>query len=678
MMDEKKDLDLIERIRSVDRYRPRAMFRVKVALASRLPSFGMALAGSKSPRLGWGPRADWTRPVKVVAAAAMALLVGILIFSGLVAASSGSLPGQTLYGLKRFREHVDLALTSSPTDKAKRYLTLASSRLSELDTMSQKGIINSDSARSIASDYAAETAGAAQVIKQASSPESPALARQLQELQTQKDNMVRRLAAASPAGILADTEGAKVYLNGAGVTGQTSGTTDSGGKVSFAANVTPDGAGELEAKIQADGRTAIVPVYQPASGARYTVTAQPGNRVLKLNEPIMFTLKVTRADGTPFGSGQVRLSDPTMTSTLDGRTGTVPARTDATGSCAVTVTKTSVEQVSPITLQVADPGWVDAGVVLRLGGVQAPSSAPVAGAVEVTSAGMGADLQRVVMDNGLVKVTAERSDDGAIVTAMTRSGSAAQCGPLYDPLPSQAKLIGRSVTASGPRLLFSNGHAAGYEIVLEMPADNGSITKDYKVFLSSGDRFATVQCRVEATGSAAGLFTSTPGLFCTSMLRIPAAASVAVGGHKVAMPQTPEGSTLLSFDIGNPYFTLTQGQDVTVAAFPIDSETYPQSLMLTTDSICPAPPGTIPADGMMSQTMVIGLLDKGSVDAVVSRARMGIGDPSLAASTSTDQSGEGFSVMVDPPLEKLANGKQKITLTVYKQYQKVLSGFQSQ
>jgi len=33
---------------------------------------------------------------------------------------------------------------------------------------------------------------------------------------------------------------------------------------------------------------------------------------------------------------------------------------------------------------------------------------------------------------------------------------------------------------------------------------------------------------------------------------------------------------------------------------------------------------------------------------------------------------------VDPPLEKLANGKQKITLTVYKQYQKVLSGFQSQ
>jgi hypothetical protein len=367
-----------------------------------------------------------------------------------------------------------------------------------------------------------------------------------------------------------------------------------------------------------------------------------------------------------------------MTCTLDGRTGAVAARTDETGSCAVTITKTSVEQVSPITLQVADPGWVDAGVVLRLGGVQAPSAAPVAGAVQVTSAGMGADLQQVVMDNGLVKVTAERSDDGAIVTAMTRSGSAAQCGPLYDPLPSQAKLIGRSVTTSGPRLLFSNGRAAGYETVLEMPAGDGSISKDYKVFLSSGDRFATVQCRIEATGSADALFASTPGLVCTSMLRIPAAASIAVGGHEVAKPQTPEGSTLLSFDIGNPYFTLTQGQDVTVAAFPIDSETYPQSLTLTTDSICPTPPATIPADGIMSQTMVMGLLDKGSVDAVVSRARMGIGDPSLAANTSTDQSGEGFSVVVDPPLEELANGKQKITLTVYKQYQKVLSGFRSQ
>ena len=45
----------------------------------------------------------------------------------------------------------------------------------------------------------------------------------------------------------------------------------------------------------------------------------------------------------------------------------------------------------------------------------------------------------------------------------------------------------------------------------------------------------------------------------------------------------------------------------------------------------------------------------------------------LHASVSLDLEGATPSA----PLEKLAEGKQKITLTVYKQYDKVLSGFQS-
>jgi hypothetical protein len=680
MMDEQKDINLTEQIRSVARYRPRATFRIKVALASMLPSYGLALAGRRSPHLGWGPRAGWTRPVKVAGAAAMALLVAIMVFSGLVAVSRGSLPGQALYGLKRFRESIDLALTSNPTEKARRYLTLASSRLSELDTLSQKGIIDTDSARSIAHDYAAETAGAAQVMQQqVASTESQALARQLQALQTQKDNMVRRLAAASPAGVLAEAEGAKVYLNGAGAAPQTPGTTDGEGRVSFAADVAPVTAAGLEARIEDDGRKAVVPVYQPAAtGARYTVTAQPGNRVLKLNEPVMFTFRIARADGTPFGPAQARLSDPTMTSTLDGKTGVLAARTDAAGTFAITITKTSIAEVSRVTLQVADPGWVDAGEVLRLGGVQTPSSEPVQGAVKVTSSGVGADLQRVELDNGIVKVVAVRNADCEIVKSITRMGSAVTAGPVMDPIGTEARLISRPITVSGPRLLFSNGKAAGFETVLEMPEGGGSIRKAYKVYLAAGDRFATVQCRVEVTGSAAGLASSNPALLGNSELSVPAGASVNVSGNEIAKPQVAGESVLLNFQMGNPYCTLTQGQDVTVVAFPIDSATYPESLTLTSTTIIAKSSGPRATDGALSQTMVVGLTDKASVEEIASRARLGIGDPAQAASASTDQGGEGFSLVVDPPLDKLTSGKQKITLGIYKQYEKVLSGFRSE
>ena len=45
------------------------------------------------------------------------------------------------------------------------------------------------------------------------------------------------------------------------------------------------------------------------------------------------------------------------------------------------------------------------------------------------------------------------------------------------------------------------------------------------------------------------------------------------------------------------------------------------------------------------------------------------------ASAGAEQGGEGFTVVAEPSLEKLSAGKQKITLKVYKQYDKVISSF---
>jgi hypothetical protein len=143
-MKDKQDADIIERMKSIPRYSPRALFRAKVALVTMLPSLGTALSERRAPRLGWGPRPSWSRPGRALAAAAMALLLAFIVFSSLMLTSSSSLPGEALYGLKRAREQLGLAFTWSQAAKAERNLNLAAARLAELDNLNQRGTASSN------------------------------------------------------------------------------------------------------------------------------------------------------------------------------------------------------------------------------------------------------------------------------------------------------------------------------------------------------------------------------------------------------------------------------------------------------------------------------------------------------------------------------------------------------
>lgn len=81
-----------------------------------------------SPLRKLRPRSRWT---KGLAAGGLTVGVAAGAFSGVAAASSDALPGDSLYGLKRGMEDIHLGLADSDTDRGEAYLDQASNRLSE-------------------------------------------------------------------------------------------------------------------------------------------------------------------------------------------------------------------------------------------------------------------------------------------------------------------------------------------------------------------------------------------------------------------------------------------------------------------------------------------------------------------------------------------------------------------
>ncbi|MBD0745780.1 DUF5667 domain-containing protein [Streptomyces sp. CBMA152] len=82
------------------------------------------------------PRSRWS---KGIAAGGLSIGVAAGAFSGVAAASSDALPGDSLYGLKRGMEDLKLNLADDDTDRGRIYLDQASTRLSEARRLMERG-----------------------------------------------------------------------------------------------------------------------------------------------------------------------------------------------------------------------------------------------------------------------------------------------------------------------------------------------------------------------------------------------------------------------------------------------------------------------------------------------------------------------------------------------------------
>ncbi|MFI8521297.1 DUF5667 domain-containing protein [Streptomyces sp. NPDC085481] len=89
-----------------------------------------------SPLRKLRPRSRWT---KGLAAGGLTVGVAAGAFSGVAAASSDALPGDSLYGLKRGMEDLKLGMADDDADRGGIYLDQASTRLSEARRLMERG-----------------------------------------------------------------------------------------------------------------------------------------------------------------------------------------------------------------------------------------------------------------------------------------------------------------------------------------------------------------------------------------------------------------------------------------------------------------------------------------------------------------------------------------------------------
>ena len=141
---ERHDLEakLVSRLRALPGPAPEATFRSElrtqlVAITGRIVSESEtaaadpapATAGSAAPTAGRTSRVRaLRRPALALAGATtvLALLLGMAVWM-----SSGSLPGESLYGVKRASENVQLSMAGSDVAKGHAYLQLAGNRVRE-------------------------------------------------------------------------------------------------------------------------------------------------------------------------------------------------------------------------------------------------------------------------------------------------------------------------------------------------------------------------------------------------------------------------------------------------------------------------------------------------------------------------------------------------------------------
>ncbi|MFE9913340.1 DUF5667 domain-containing protein [Streptomyces clavifer] len=89
-----------------------------------------------SPLRKLRPRSRWA---KGLTAGGLTVGVAAGAFSGVAAASSDALPGDSLYGLKRGMEDISLGMANGDADRGEVYLDQASTRLSEARRLMERG-----------------------------------------------------------------------------------------------------------------------------------------------------------------------------------------------------------------------------------------------------------------------------------------------------------------------------------------------------------------------------------------------------------------------------------------------------------------------------------------------------------------------------------------------------------
>lgn len=667
--------ELINVIRGLPRVRPRRAARARVMLYSRFPTLGLRLENRREATrinrgITGGQRARAHLPAatlgRLVAAAAMVLVMAFGAFGALSIAAGDSRPGDALYSVKRLKEDVELAFTWKKSSRMEKSLALARTRLSELSYLLENDRLTEDSVRSVVSDYGERTRAVEQMLRADGALENAgAAALELNSLRARERGLEKRLAAASPHLSLSPAGGAAITVkdtgNGrspgrAGVTGR----ADEAGGFSFQFdNPSPDSRAGLEVHVESDGRSQVLPLYpRPARAegeARCSVSPAPGS--LLVGRPVVLTAAFTAGDGSALDGRRVTLRDSSGTASIDGSFGDREFVTDGWGRCSFTLVKESLGGVTRVTARLFDGGWRDLGEVLVTGGLRLPPG-PDTRPVRSTAAGPPEGPQDIELENGLMRLGCAAGAQDQIVGAMTCLSNSATAGPLSDPAASGATAV-PGTRRSGPHLVSSDTSSASYRVSFEIPADRGVLEKVYTVTLDAGSPYAVVTCSATARGPVG------EAPLELGALTKPATRPVEAGGTAYALG---EGTTVAAFELSSPFATFESAGGHVVYACPSDSAGRPSAWVLEQGRLIPRL-GT----GAGSQVaMMLSVTDGQGARLVQDRALGGLFRQEPADGTS-DWSSSGFLVVAEPPSDRLERGVQRVTVSVYKRYRSRLA-----
>ena len=186
--EEKDELNLNER---------QLAHRVRSARPADLPNARVARIEQRAlKRLTQNTHAARQRNTVLARWALALLLVAALIATstGVVAASTTSLPGDALYPVKRLSENVRLSLTPA-SEQAGLHLDFAGRRLGEVEALAAKGIVASDTIREMADESELALAG----IQVMPPDQQVTLLAKLADLSQRQQSVLNRVEGNAPA-----------------------------------------------------------------------------------------------------------------------------------------------------------------------------------------------------------------------------------------------------------------------------------------------------------------------------------------------------------------------------------------------------------------------------------------------------------------------------------------------
>ena len=675
-------LPLIEELKSVPRYRPRLMFELRMWLYTLVPE--RAAKAIEQGRYGRGiflpgRRGTGNWMLRSAACAALAGLLVLSVFAGLVLAGRNSRPGDSLYFTRLLRERVELALTSGNTRKAEKEIAFAQHKLSDLDFVARDSTRSPEVVATAISDYNENVRSVGRLLQTSdSTPVEEELVASLEALKAREKKVMDRVTAARPESVLAaaalarvevrDASGRAVLGSGQGVI---NGTADADGAFSFDALVDGNQACELEVTVELDGRRASLPLFEkePANtdGAPVQVSISPESRVIDVMRPVTFAATLTEGSGAALAGKEVRLRDRSQAGTINGQASEVRLATDAEGRFDFIFKKSSAARVSRLSARVLDAGaWQELGDILVIGGVESPRGTPTGSAVVAKASTSEDGGTTVELDNGLVRLTVDGGKPGHVITGMTRYGESHVLGPLVDPVFAGLEGDG---AAPEPILFYADRDAAGYELAFDAPPGSGKGSTVYRVMLCRDESFATVMCRVKdpapEEASTGGAGSGPADIF---LLEVPYEDTrFEVSGEAVRRPAENEAPAVIPFDISSPFSMYEAGGVDVAIAIPAQSLFFPGAWTLSSRGVGIRRSADNSPGDSFSLTSTVGFTD----GVRLLDEALGEREFSLPGFLSNGAVEGPFLVTTPGEPGGLNKGRQRIELNIYKAYETV-------